>query len=216
MAADPRRLAAAYVEHALAGDKPRALATVLEPLRDERIELTALYDEVLAPASAHVGDLWHSGEITVADEHFSTRLTQEAMARARALAEARAQERRGRVVLACPPDEHHELGLRMLEDVLEADGWEVHALGAGTPARDLVAYVAKVRPVAVALSCGTPIAIPGLLEAVELLRAGDPGVRIVLGGRAVERYPAIAGAAGATATFTTLAEARSGIAALAG
>ena len=215
METDAARLAAAYLGHALAGDKRAALACVLEPLQAGAIDLTTLYDGVLAPAAAHVGELWHSGEITVADEHFSTRLTQEAMARAKAIAERGRPRREARLVLACPPDEHHELGMRMLEDVLEADGWEVHGLGARTPVRDLAAYVRKVRPVAVALSCGTPIAVPGLLQAVEALRADDPDALVVVGGRAVERYPAIAAAAGATAAFTNLAEARAGLAALA-
>jgi MerR family transcriptional regulator, light-induced transcriptional regulator len=209
------QLAALYLEAALAGDKQRALELVLEPVRARELPLHALYDDVLAPAAARVGDLWHSGEISVADEHFSTRLTQEAMARARTLAERDAPRRGARIVVACPPDEQHELGARMLADVLEADGWEVHSLGALTPARDLAAYVQKVRAFATALSCGTPIAIPGLIQAVELLRADDPGVRVVLGGGAVERYPAIAEAAGATAVFHGLADGREGIAALA-
>ena len=215
MAPDRPGVAAAYLEAALAGDKDRALELVLEPLRRGDLRLHELYDEVLAPAASRVGDLWHSGEITVADEHFSTRLTQEAMARARAFAENGRARRGARIVLACPPTELHDLGMRMLEDVLEADGWEVHGLGARTPARDLVAYVRKVRPFAVALSCGTPLAIPGLIEAVELLREDDPGVPVVLGGRAVDLYPAISDAAGANATFRTLGEALAGLARLA-
>jgi MerR family transcriptional regulator, light-induced transcriptional regulator len=207
LAIDPARIAAAYVELALAGDKPRALEAVLEPLRAGALGLGELYDEVLGPASALVGDLWHTGAITIADEHFATHLTEEVIAHARALTSNPARSRGERLVLACPPDEEHELGLRMLGDVLGANGWEVHVLGARTPVSDLVGYVGKVAPAAVALSCGTPIAIPSVIQAVEALRAADPTVPIVLGGHAVGRYPAIGGAAAADLVLDRVGEA---------
>jgi MerR family transcriptional regulator, light-induced transcriptional regulator len=213
---DRGRLAAAYVESALAGDKARALATVLDPLRTGDLGLDELHDDVLGPAAARIGDLWHAGTISVADEHLAIRVTEEALARARALAGAASPGRGGCVVLACPADEQHELGLRMLGDVLEADGWDVHLLGASTPARDLAAHVRRVEPAAVALSCVTPLAVPSLILAVELLRADDPGLPVVLGGWAVVHYPAVARAAGASAVFAGVGEARDALPRLVG
>ena len=45
---------------------------------------------------------------------------------------------RGVAVLACAPDELHELGLLMLACLLRADGWDVVYLGQSTPVADAV------------------------------------------------------------------------------
>jgi MerR family transcriptional regulator, light-induced transcriptional regulator len=209
--AERDRLSSAYVELALAGDRARALATVLDPLRAGAYDLAALHDEVLGPAAARIGDLWHAGAITVADEHFATRLTEEAIVAARGIGGRMSPARGRRIVLACPADEQHELGLRMLGEVLSADGWDVRLLGAATPAAALAAHVRKVEPAIVALTCATPIAISSLILAVETLRRADPDLPIVLGGRAAVQYPAVGVAAGATAVYAGVAEAREGL-----
>jgi len=196
-----------YVAFALVGDRRGAIGAVLGPLDRGEIDVPSLYDDVLAPAARRIGDLWHLGDISVADEHFATRLTQDVMAEARWIAPPGAAEPRERVVLACAPEEQHEIGLRMLADVLAAHGWDVHLLGARTPARALVAYATKVDASAVGLSCGSPLSVPSLAEAVGGLRDACPGVRILLGGRVVEDYPTIVGALGADAGCTRLAEA---------
>jgi MerR family transcriptional regulator, light-induced transcriptional regulator len=206
--ADPRRLAHAYVELALEGDGAKALDTVLAPLRAGDYDLAILHDEVLGPAAARIGELWQTGLISVAEEHIATRVTEEALAAARELVPPGTAGRGRKLVLACPADELHETGLRMLRDALAVDGWDVSLLGASTPARDLAAHVRKVGPAAVALSCATPLAIPSLVLAVEAVREKAPELPVVVGGRAVARYPAVATAAGATAAYGGIGEAR--------
>jgi methanogenic corrinoid protein MtbC1 len=204
---DAARVARDYIAFALAGDRRAATRAVLDPLARGELDLPRLYDDVLARAANEIGDLWHIGEISVADEHFTTRLTQDVMAEARLVARDGVPERPQRVVLACPPEEQHEVGLRMLSDVLAAEGWDVHLLGALTPIAALVDYADKVGASGVALSCGSPISVPSLAAAVHALRERRPEVRVLVGGRVVEQYPRLVAAIGADAACTRLVDA---------
>lgn len=110
-----------------------------------------VYLDMLAPALEEIGERWEHGAVTVAQEHLATAVVASIMA---TLAPSLEREPavRQRIVLACTEGELHELGLRMLGDFLEGDGWEVLHLGALTPAKDLATFVAEAEPVAVGLS----------------------------------------------------------------
>jgi methanogenic corrinoid protein MtbC1 len=192
-----------YLDQIRAGDRGAALELALAPLREGELGLAPFYDDVLTPVAAQVGDLWHIGAISVADEHFATTVHREAQQQARDLFDA--AEPNGRVaVLACAPEEQHELGLQMAANVLRLAGYAVELLGARMPARDLARFVEQRTPDVVLLSCTTPITITGLIDAVRQVRA--LGVPTLVGGRAVRDYPAIAVAAEADATCAALAD----------
>lgn len=202
---DARQLAERYVDLALGGRGGDAVELLLAPVAAGELELETLYEQILAPAAEQVGELWYTGRIGVADEHYATQLSQQVIAAAAALG-PRPAARETVVVLACPPDELHDVGVRMLGHLLTAHGFVVHMLGALTPVRDLVRYVERVDADAVGLSVTSPISIAGLAAAAEALAALDPRPRIFIGGRCAVRYPATARAAGADATCRTVAE----------
>lgn len=110
-----------------------------------------VYLDMLAPALEEIGDRWEHGAATVAQEHLATAVVASIMATLAPSLEQGPPVGQ-RIVLACADGELHELGLRMLGDFLEGDGWEVLHLGAVTPAVTLADFVAHVQPVAVGLS----------------------------------------------------------------
>jgi methanogenic corrinoid protein MtbC1 len=205
--AEPSELARVYLDHALAGRDSEAAQTLIEAVASRSIDLVDLFERVIAPTAHRVGDLWHEGRISVADEHSVTQLNQRLIAIAGTLHPA-PQSNSERVLLACPPDEQHDTGLRMIAELLTAHGYEVSMLGAATPIPALVAYARKNRPFAVGLSVASPLAIGSLATTVAALREAEPELPIFVGGRCVERYPAVAEAVGvpaATSTRETLA-----------
>ena len=119
-----------------AHDRPGAVAEALRAVDSGEVDIPTLYHDVLVPAIKHVGHDWQMGRMRVWEEHAAS-------AAVRTIVEAlypRVQELKratgpsGRsVLLACPADERHDLGLRMLADVFDANGWETHYLGADTP-----------------------------------------------------------------------------------
>jgi MerR family transcriptional regulator, light-induced transcriptional regulator len=95
--------------------------------------------EVLLPMLRDLGDRWARGEISVAQEHFASNLL-----RGRLLSLARGWDRGvgPRAVLACAPEERHELALIVFGIALRSQGWRVTYLGADTPVRAIDAGAA--------------------------------------------------------------------------
>jgi methanogenic corrinoid protein MtbC1 len=141
-----------------------------------------VYLGVLQPALHEVGRSWAVGDFSVADEHSATAVTQSVLGMLGP--RMRTAPKDGRLaVVTGSPEERHALGVQMVADFLEGDGWEVLNLGASTPAGDLARMADSERPDVVALSTATPAGLPGAAEAVEALLALDPRPLVVLGGQ---------------------------------
>lgn len=140
---------AALEEPVLAGADLRGAAaelrTALEAYDDAAIQsaldvLLATFTfetvarDVMLPLLREIGDRWELGEISVAQEHFASSLL-----RGRLLSIARGWDRGvgPRAVLACAPEERHELALIVFGIALRAQGWRVTYLGADTPVESI-------------------------------------------------------------------------------
>jgi len=171
----------AYLAALLACDPGRARSVVAEAV-DDGTTPEELYLHVFQPALQEVGHRWAVGEITVADEHLATAVTHQLLDELSP--RMRAAPWGGRLaVVSSTPDELHALGVRMVADFLEADGWEVLQLGAATPAGDLLALVEREAPDVVALSTTTPRSLPGIADVLRQLRSLHPRPLVVVGGQ---------------------------------
>jgi MerR family transcriptional regulator, light-induced transcriptional regulator len=86
--------------------------------------------DALMPYLRELGERWARNEITVAQEHFASRLIE---GRLLTLARGWNQGPGRRVVLACPSGEQHTLPLVCFGLVLRTRGWRIVYLGADTP-----------------------------------------------------------------------------------
>jgi methanogenic corrinoid protein MtbC1 len=195
----------AFLAAIAAGDRRRAMAAV-EAGHAAGLGLKAIYLEVLQPALREVGRRWETGAMTVAQEHLATAITQTVMSR---LAGERFPDTDGgpTLIAACVDAERHALGLRMLCDLLDLDGWTSLYLGATVPGADLARMVEQRRPRAVALSVSLPPHLMAAREAIARIRAlPPPHPIVVVGGRAVTN-PAVAERLGADFTAGDAGEA---------
>jgi methanogenic corrinoid protein MtbC1 len=174
-----------YLAAIRAGSRRDALAVVDDAVR-EGMDARTLYLQVFQPAMHEIGRLWQENEITVADEHLATAITQLAMSRLYEELFGDRTDAGPLLVAACAEDERHELGLRMVCDLLELDGWDTVFLGANVPVEDLVALVKARRPEVVALSASITPHLARVREAVQAIRAAmpDDAPVIAIGGRA--------------------------------
>ena len=122
------------------------------------------------PAQVEVGRLWQAGLITIAQEHFISAVTQTCLALVATPNDRVSGRATSRLVASAVGSEGHDLGLRMLCELLQNEGWETEFLGAGVPGPDLVAFVATVRPEVVALSVTLPAGLAPARETIALLR----------------------------------------------
>jgi MerR family transcriptional regulator, light-induced transcriptional regulator len=176
----------AYLGAALDGD-PGTARRVLDEAMDAGLAARDVYLGILQPALYEVGVRWERAEISVAQEHLATATTQSLMARlSERLADGAHATRRGRAVVACPADELHQVGSRMVADFLEADGWDVAYLGPVTPPAEVARIAARDGRAAdvVALSAALPERLPDVAEACAALRALDRVPFVLVGGQA--------------------------------
>lgn len=148
---------------------------------------------LVQPAMYRIGERWQAREINVAQEHLATALAQKLLVQQFTMAET-GPPRGSKAVFACVESNHHTLGLRMVADAYELDGWSVEFLGADTPTRELLERLEQARPELVGLSLSMIRQLPRLKEAIDRIRARFPDQppRIVAGGLGLIRVPGVA------------------------
>ena len=175
------RLAARYLLALLEGDRLRAARLVHDEVGAGRIGVPEVYRWVFMPVLRELGRMWHLGEVNVAEEHFATATTLAAMSQLAPLATRKPET--GRALLAATVSGNaHEVGVRMVADRFEWEGWRVVYLGPSVPPEDLAQATVDFGVDAVALSVALTVQLDALDRAVSLIRSTAPGVLVIAGG----------------------------------
>jgi methanogenic corrinoid protein MtbC1 len=132
-------------------DEPVAQAVLDRLLTDFTVE-TVLRDVVMAYLN-ELGHRWARGAVSVAQEHFASNVLRGRLA---GLARGWGNGRGPQALLACPPDELHDLALLAFGIVLHRGGWRIEYLGANTPMPDTIQVTSATRPGLVVLAATTP------------------------------------------------------------
>ncbi|MEN0063673.1 MAG: MerR family transcriptional regulator [Myxococcota bacterium] len=99
-----------------------------------------LLENIYFPILRDLGDGWESGRYTIAQEHFASAYIRERLTRM--LINLGCGPSGGpRVVMACYPDDPHELGLLGLSIRFALAGWRSVFLGARMPEADLIDFL---------------------------------------------------------------------------
>jgi MerR family transcriptional regulator, light-induced transcriptional regulator len=168
----------------LAGDEPGAWGVLEAALASDRSPSEVLL-LLVAPALESIGDRWHVGELTVADEHRASAVAVRLISRIGARF-ARRGPKRGSVVITTPPAERHSPPVAIAADLLRWAGFNVIELGADTPADALGQVVADTSDLlAVALACTTQASTTSARRVIAHLRTALPGTTVLLGGAAI-------------------------------
>lgn len=183
-----------YLDRLTAGDL-RGAVRVCTRLVDAGHPVDAIVADVLAPAQAEVGARWERAELTVAEEHSATAITDAALAAlAQDLPEPPAA---AQLLLVCVEGEWHSLPARMTATRLEARGWPVRFLGASAPAEDIAAYADALCPLAAVISATMASFLPGAARTIAAVHRAN--VAALAGGAAFAGDATRADAVGADA-----------------
>ncbi len=150
--ADEATGALAALRVAMTAYDVNAMHRAIDRMFGEMSVETAVRD-VLLPFMRGVGVGWERGEVEVADEHFASDVIRTRLA---ALAMGSGSATGPLVLLACLPDERHDIALKAFELVLLRAGWRTRFLGADTPLTSLAFAVDVVRPDLVVLAGSMP------------------------------------------------------------
>ena len=185
--ADPRL--AAYLEALLAADRQRARQVVIDALEAGESYLGVVFD-ILQPAEREIGGRWLAGEIPVALEHLATATTGQLLGELYARAPRQAANGL-RVLTVCAPGELHELGARIVADVLEMAGWKSLYVGANTSAEDAARLAGETQPDVLAISVTLAANLLAAMRLAHAARERVPELRVIVGGNLFASFPGL-------------------------
>ncbi len=113
------------------------------------LDVETVMRHLFLPVLQDIGQLWREGRLTVAQEHFASNLIRRRLG---GFARAWNEGTGSTALLACPPEEDHDIPLMMFGIALANRGWRITYLGARTPIDDLVRTVKRITPACVVLA----------------------------------------------------------------
>jgi methanogenic corrinoid protein MtbC1 len=173
-----------YLSSLLKNDSRTAIE-IIERAAENGVKIEDIYINILQEVMYEVGNLWHRNMITVDKEHFCTSTTQTALSRFYPVIFTK--PRNGlKIITCCVGSELHEMGIRMVSDLFEYNGWDSIYLGAGVPQNAIIHAIQENRPQMIGLSVTMPQHLPLCLEYVKTIREMYKDVKIAVGGRAFQ------------------------------
>ena len=188
-------LAASYLGALLKGDRESAVSAI-DRAAGSGVAVRDLYLNVILPVLRETGRLWQVQEITIAQEHYISASTQAVIARLhdRILSAGTGSGHRDRTLVAASVGgESHDIGIRIVADFFEMDGWTTYYTGANTPTESLLSVIRDRKTDAVAISVTMPSHIPAVHHLIRSIR-GDRRtgkVKILVGGYPFRIVPSL-------------------------
>jgi MerR family transcriptional regulator, light-induced transcriptional regulator len=187
-----------YLRALLQGDT-RHCTTIVTGLLESDLQITSLYTELLQKSLYQVGELWEKNNISVAVEHLATAITERLLVGVYPTLLAGVKANGRKALISCSVNEYHQIGARMVADIMETRGWDVCFLGANTPAEDMLRMIEQRAPEILGLSVSIYFNMAPLQRMIEMVRSSYPGLDIFVGGQGF-RW----GGTGITKKFTNI------------
>lgn len=154
------------------------------------IDVRDIYLHVFQPALYQIGYLWQINQINIAQEHYFTAATQTIMLQLYPYVIKKKTKDR-RVVAAGTSQNMHDIGIRMVADFFEMDGWASFFLGANNPTSAILDAIHYFSPHVLALSVSVSEQLKTAQETIKRIRSepANKDVKIILGGRPINQSP---------------------------
>jgi methanogenic corrinoid protein MtbC1 len=177
------KLARDYLDALLRSDRREASRLVMDAVQ-HNAAVRDVYLHVFQRSQYEVGRLWQINQITVGQEHLCTAATQLIMSQLYPFIFSGARKGR-RMVAACVGGDLHEIGVRMVADFFEMDGWDTIYLGADVPTQSIVQAVVASKAHLLAISATLLTDLSAVTELIQAARnrRDCEDVRILVGGR---------------------------------
>jgi len=170
-----------YFSSLIAGDRG-ACSKIVQDLLDQGIDIKDLYRHLFQATLYQVGALWEVNQLSVAKEHLATAITESLLNLVYPfLFKKRLTSKKA--IISCTANEHHQIGGKMVADILEMNGWDSYFLGANTPIDEMLTFIHEIKPDLVGLSLSIGFNAPQLIQSVKSIRENFPQLDIILGGQ---------------------------------
>jgi excisionase family DNA binding protein len=183
--------------HSLMGGHEEEAANILITGYLNGEPLSQIFDDLLCPAMRRIGELWLSGEISIAQEHLATRTALNGIHKLRGILPV--SDITGEIAMCCAFEgDLHELPTHLVQLIFENEDFEVVNFGANTPLYSFTEEVGSYAPDVICISATMMTDIERLARDYKEFRERIAKLKIpiILGGRVFEealiraRFPA--------------------------
>jgi len=171
-----------YLELLLNNDRMKAGRLVLDLVKKGK-EIKDIYIEIFQNTQYELGRLWQTGVISVAQEHHCTASTQIIMSQLYPYI-FRGKKSGNVFIGACVSGELHEIGIRMLSDILELNGWDTYYLGANMPVESIIKTIIDKKATVLGLSATMTFHVEKIEQQIKAVRESKEcrNIKIITGG----------------------------------
>ncbi len=193
-------------------EKEKTLDYCLQLLESGTVSVPELYETILAPALNRITILRAEEDSLIWQEHAMTAIVRSVIESAHPyVLKAREQyEQVGllrKVVLVCPEDEYHELGIRMGADFFTIANFEALYIGCNTPQANIVSALQILKPDMIDIGVSNFLNLVSLKKIIiELREKIDPRIKIAVSGSAFGRTGKSAADFGADVIINSFAD----------
>ena len=145
--------------------------------------IKVLYETIIKKSLYEVGELWEYNKISVATEHLASAIV-EGILNEFYFKIISGHKINKTVVVSCVENEFHQIGIKMISDVFEMNGWNAYFLGANTPTNELISFAKAIKPDIFAISLSIYFHLPILEKMIPIIRKEFPELPILVGGQA--------------------------------
>jgi len=178
-----------YLRELLDGNKGKVYDELVQAM-EQGVRLQDLYMNVIEPALIEIGQQWEENKISVGHEHYFSEATVNILAQLNSHIRV-AENKKYRAVLLCTHGEEHSIALKMINNLLEEDGWETYFMGTNVPMDSLLLLLKEKDIDLVALSITMNYHLNGTESLVKVIKNSNlkKPVKILVGGRALSHDP---------------------------
>jgi methanogenic corrinoid protein MtbC1 len=170
-----------YFNLLLKGKKREASQLILGVIK-QGITIKEIYLHVFEPALYEVGKLWERNKISVAHEHYFTHATLSIIDQLYPYIENN-QKKDYSIVAVTSIGESHYLGLRMVADFFEMEGWNSYYLGINTPTDSIIKYIEEKKADILIISATLPFNVNGVTNLIKAVSSAKE-IKTIVGGQA--------------------------------
>lgn len=171
-----------YIKLIFNNELDRALKFILN-LKKMNFSIKDIYLNVFRESLYKIGDMWENNEIDVGDEHYFSESTKIIMSHI-FVNEFNHEENQKNIICGTIEGEYHEIGIKMISDLLYAEGFNINYLGTNVPIKSYMRFLNKNNFDAILISVTLKKNLDNLKKLVKSIKKEDnlKKLMVIVGG----------------------------------
>lgn len=148
-----------------------------------------LYYSIFQPVLYEIGRQWQAGQVNSVLGHFAADVVCDVLSMVPPPEKATNRNSKS-IAAACVTEELHDIGLRMITNNFDNQGWNAVFLGSNIPARSIYEYVMQFNPDLLLISTTIPLRLKRVEKLIRLIRDNKSlKTKTIVGGIAFNLMP---------------------------